>query len=693
MVHASATNDALALASSTDDGAEPPDSGYSPHSHSHQHAAFAHDQPQLSAGALHQRLLHLNPDLAHEATSPREQGLRSSSAPDLARPHGLNDAPSPACLDDEQRDKVHRTNSVVVPTRSHSSRAPSASRPAAIGVEPADDAQGLGGVPLHAGLATPVNGTSTAGAGPPRPPLLSKALLEPKKKLGKNPSFSRCVVNTLKYSWLNVLFLLVPVAWAMDLSHQSPVIVFVFSLLAIIPCAALLGFATEELAIRVGDALGGLLNATFGNAVELIISILALVKGELDIVRSSMLGSILSNCLLVLGGCFFVGGIRFFEQPYSTRAAQLNINLLGITVLAIVVPVAFHYFAVGENSGRVAMADDSVLRLSRGIAFILLFVYICYLVFQLWTHSYLYVPAPPRDPRAPLPTSTAALLLYADGPQPPTEGRVFRIPSWGSSTSSASSTRSSMRSVTLGVTRTRSRASSRGQADLEEGALGEPQQYDTGAQVLHLSDADAEVLAGESPEHQRIDIEKGFPHIAGGKGAAAGTVSHEVEHEEPKLSPWFAFGLLAVVTALTGVTAEFLVSSIDGLTQTGNVSREFVAFILLPVVGNAAEHVTAITVAHKNKLDLSIAIAVGSSLQIGLFVIPILVLLGWCIGQPLDFLFDPYETVLIFLSIMSVNLAISDGRTQWLEGVALMSSYVVIALTVWFWPGAEALAV
>ena len=152
----------------------------------------------------------------------------------------------------------------------------------------------------------------------------------------------------------------------MDFSGQSSTVIFVCSFFAIVPLAALLGFATEELALRVGDAFGGLLNATFGNAVELIIAILALIKGELNVVRSAMLGSILSNCLLVMGGSFFAGGIRFHEQGYSIRAAQLNINLLGISgeslsslfdfaffladvpsfvaVVAIVVPTAFHSF-------------------------------------------------------------------------------------------------------------------------------------------------------------------------------------------------------------------------------------------------------------------------------------------------------------------------------------------------------------
>ncbi|GAA5833079.1 hypothetical protein JCM11251_006508 [Rhodosporidiobolus azoricus] len=664
-------------------------SGYSHAHHSSSHSATAHHAvhdhpsssqgPQLSAHALRAKLLAtLSPTAAAEAAaghrdvaSPRETTtLRSTSAPDLTRQHGQGSAPSPAALeDDEWTEKMRRTNSFVAASRDHS----------------ATRGEGTAGLGGH---VTPVNLVPAGdGNGPNRPPLLSKKLLEPKKRLGKNPTFKTCLKNVVKYSWLNVLLVFVPVSWAMDLSHQSATITFVFSFLAIIPCAAQLGFATEELALRVGDALGGLLNATFGNAVELIISILALVKGELDIVRSAMLGSILSNCLLVLGGCFFAGGIRYFEQPYSTRAAQLNINLLGIAIIALVTPVGFHHFIGAEALATEAIANDSVLRLSRGISFILLIVYACYLLFQLWTHSYLYVPAPPRDPRAPLPTSTAALLLYADGPQPPTEGRVFRIPSWGSSTTSNSS--ASTRSVhSVSLVRTRSRASSvgaaAGQRDLgaeEEGHLPtHGQAHGEESVVFHATEAQAEQLENGSvhPAVAIGDLEKGAVH----EGAA-------VEHEEPQLSPVFALGWLVVITVLTGVTAEFLVGSIDGLTQTGNVSREFVAFILLPVVGNAAEHVTAITVATKNKLDLSLAVAVGSSIQVALFVIPILVLLAWCIGQPLDMLFDPFETLVVFLGIASVNWAIADGRTQWMEGLSLMMAYVVIALTSWYYPGQQ----
>lgn len=163
--------------------------------------------------------------------------------------------------------------------------------------------------------------------------------------------------------------------------------------------------------------------------------------------------------------------------------------------------------------------------------------------------------------------------------------------------------------------------------------------------------------------------------------------SDDEDAETPQLKVQAALVLILVVTAITGVTAEWLVDSIDGVTATGNISREFVALILLPLVGNVAEHVTAVTVSVKDKLDLSMAVAVGSSIQISLFVIPILVLLGWCIGQPLTLEFDVLETIILFVSIIIVNQAISDGKTNWMEGAVLISTYVTIALAMWFYPG------
>ncbi|KAG8986750.1 hypothetical protein FRB90_003810 [Tulasnella sp. 427] len=451
-------------------------------------------------------------------------------------------------------------------------------------------------------------------------------LLEPERKLAPPPTLRTSLVNIATYSYINVMLVFVPVAWAVHFSHQTDTVIFVFSFLAIVPLAALLGFATEELALRVGQTLGGLLNATFGNAVELIIAILALTKGELRIVQASMLGSILSNCLLVLGMCFFAGGFRFHEQGYGIRAAQLNISLLSISVFSIVIPAAFssslHFSGQDDNT----KTDKAVLAISRGTSIILLVVYAAYLVFQLWTHAYIYSKEASAYHSAQTHQATGV-----DGPTAPPNTRVFRRPNLPSLPSLPSITihgRSDDSSSSSSSTRSRSSSTS-----------------------------------------------------------SSSSSSSEEEEEYQKLKPVVALILLVLVTVLTGLTAEFLVDSISGLTATGNISREFIALILLPLVGNAAEHVTAVTVSVKNKLDLAITVAVGSSIQIALFVIPFLVLLGWIIGQPLSLFFDIYETVVVFVSILVVNYAISDGKTNWLEGLVLMIIYMLIALTTWYYPG------
>ncbi|CAE6497566.1 unnamed protein product, partial [Rhizoctonia solani] len=158
----------------------------------------------------------------------------------------------------------------------------------------------------------------------------------------------------------------------------------------------------------------------------------------------------------------------------------------------------------------------------------------------------------------------------------------------------------------------------------------------------------------------------------------------EEEVEEPKLNIVSSVGLLVAITVLVAFTAEYLVDSIDGLTSGGSISKEFVGLILLPIVGNAAEHVTAVTVSVKDKLDLSIGVAVGSSIQIALFVIPLLVVIAWGMGKPLTLLNDPFESVVLFLSVLVVNYVVSDGKSNWLEGFILMMLYVIIAVAFWY---------
>ncbi|TXT07157.1 hypothetical protein VHUM_03327 [Vanrija humicola] len=289
--------------------------------------------------------------------------------------------------------------------------------------------------------------------------------------------------------------------------------------------------------MRLGQTLGGLLNATLGNAVELIVAILALIKCELTVVQSSLVGSILSNLLLVLGMCFFAGGVRFAEQSMKVTAGQLNSSLLLIAVIAVLVPSAFHFSVKVTPSGDgVALTSkeeaNDILSMSHGVAILLLILYCSYLLFQMYTHANL----------------------------------------------------------------------------LEE---------------------------------------------------------EEEEEEVPQMNMVTTLISMVIITVIIGVTAEFLVSSINGLTEAHpSLSQEWVGLILLPIVGNAAEHFTAVSVAVKDKLDLSISVAVGSSIQIALFVIPVIQLLAWTLNKPLSLLFDPFESLVLFFSVIIVNQTLADGRSK-----------------------------
>ncbi|KAL9127400.1 MAG: hypothetical protein Q9217_003718 [Psora testacea] len=424
---------------------------------------------------------------------------------------------------------------------------------------------------------------------------------------------------TLLNSWINILLIFVPIGIAVNYAGIPKVGVFVINFIAIIPLAAMLSYATEEIALRTGETIGGLLNATFGNAVELIVSILALVKGEVDIVQESLIGSMLSNLLLVMGMSFFFGGINRVKQHFNVTVAQTASSLLALAVGSLIIPAAFYSFADGTRMYffRTYVAVDAnahiteelkgerITELSRGTAILLLIVYACYLLFQLKTHATMY-----------------------NAPSQKVEKRGKRT----------------------------------------EGG----------------------------------DVTKGFANIGAGISATMGGTATqetpvrepEAPKEQPQLSKWVALFTLAASTALVAICAEFMVDSIDAITEGGSVSRTFVGLILLPIVGNAAEHATAVTVACKDKMDLSIGVAVGSSMQIALLVIPFVVVLGWILGNgDMNLAFDGFQIIVLFVSILLVNYLIQDGESHWLEGILLMTLYLIIAVAAWFYPPGKVLVV
>ncbi|KAI9373574.1 Sodium/calcium exchanger protein-domain-containing protein [Aspergillus egyptiacus] len=402
---------------------------------------------------------------------------------------------------------------------------------------------------------------------------------------------------TVLNSWINVLLLAAPAGIALNYVDVDPVAVFVVNFIAIIPLAAMLGFATEEIALRTGETIGGLLNATFGNAVELIVAIIALVDGEVLIVQTSLIGSMLSNLLLVLGMCFFFGGVNRLEQHFNPVVAQTAASLLSLAVGSLIIPTAFHAWSNGDK--------NKVAPLSRGTSVILLVVYGCYLFFQLKSHTEIY-----------------------NAPSQKSEKRKHKV----------------------------------SEGDASRGI----------AQIGHMSAAAA--MAG--PNSNQV--------------ANAMSDPEDDEQEEPQLHIWVAILTLAVSTVFVALCAEFMVDSIDALTDRGGISKTFVGLILLPIVGNAAEHATAVTVAIKDKMDLSIGVAVGSSMQIALLVLPLIVVIGWCMGNDdMTLYFDAFQVILLFVSVLLVNYLIADGKSHWLEGVLLMMMYLIIAVAAWFYPSNE----
>lgn len=357
---------------------------------------------------------------------------------------------------------------------------------------------------------------------------------------------------------LNILLLALPITLYFNYIDENLSMAFFSSLIAIMPLAFLMGRATEEIALRTTESLGGLLNATFGNAAELIIAVLLILEASrvadpetqsffIHLVQASLIGSILGNLLLVMGLAFVWGGIHHSEQKYSETQVSSNGSLLLLSMIVLVIPTVFHS-SVGGEAG-----DSRVLDLSHIAAAILLLVYALFLLFQFRTHVHLFA----------------------------TDG------------------------------------------------------------------------------------------------------SH---HEEPEMTQRDSIILLVVATVLVSWMAEILVHSVESAAEDFGLPHLFIGVILLPLFGNAAEHFTAVTVAGKDKMDLSFAISMGSSTQIAVFIAPLMVIIAWALGVPLTFEFGILETVSAFLAVLIVNSIAADGKSNWLEGAMLLSSYGVLAAAFLFHP-------
>ncbi len=354
---------------------------------------------------------------------------------------------------------------------------------------------------------------------------------------------------------LNWFLLCVPGAvWLEHTSPDSHMAIFAVACLSILPLAGWLGQATEHLAARTSESVGGLLNATFGNAAELIIALSALQKGLYDVVKASLTGSIIGNILLVMGAAFFAGGLKFKTQTFNAGGARTQATVLTLAVIALVVPASFHFLGGRAHMANLASAEAD---LSMEISVILLLTYGASLLFTLHTHKQLF----------------------------------------------------------------------------------------------------------------------------------SGSGHSEGDDHGPAWSLTKSLGTLFGATALIAWMSEILVGSVEQAAQTLGMTSVFVGVIVVAIIGNAAEHSTAILAAMKNRMDLSLGIAVGSSIQVALFVAPVLVLASHFIGPgPMDLVFTPAEVMATVLAVVIAGQVSEDGESNWFEGVQLLVVYLILGILFYFLP-------
>lgn len=393
----------------------------------------------------------------------------------------------------------------------------------------------------------------------------------------KEYSLQKQIKQVFLSSWqLKLLLAAVPVSLFSGTLALSQSVTFLASFFGLIPLAALLGDFTEDIALRSNDVIGALINVTFGNATELVISIMALRAGLFELIKLSLIGSILGNMLLVLGSAFVIGGMKHKVLRYNSSAANTYNPLLMLSVMSFVIPSGFSVMQEKE------LRQVQTLHASRQIAAVTAIVYAAYLFFQLFTHKAIFDAEHSDDDR------DSAVEM----------------------------------------------------------------------KVKKREDGDEE----ES-------------------GGVVGIDDDEDGEEGPMYTLAFALGGLALVSIILSVLSDNLVTSLEPAAQAWNCPPQFISIILVPIVGNAAEHASALLMAAKNKVDISIGVAIGSSIQIALFVMPVLVLAGWAFNVPLDMNFHAFPTSLLFISVLVTNTVTADGKSNWLEGLMLIAAYIMIAIT------------
>ncbi len=383
--------------------------------------------------------------------------------------------------------------------------------------------------------------------------------------------------------WLYCLLLAVPVALIAEALHAAPLTLFILSSLGLVPLAGLIGSATEVLAGRLGHGIGGLLNATFGNAAEIIIGLTALAGGLPEVVRASLAGSIIGNVLLVLGCSMLLGGWRYRQQVFAPALAGQYSVMLMLSAIGMAIPSLLATVGEGARPGSDVVQGSELHKLSIAVAIILLLCYVAYIAYSVF--------------------GVRAASAHVDAQR----------------------------------------------ATREPGEMGE------GNEAVRKS------------ARQRGGLFAGI--------AARWRTTY-----------WLPVAVLAGATVVIAVMSETLVGTIEPLTHQIGLNQFFVGLILLPIIGNAAEHYSAITSAMRNHLEISMAITAGSSIQVALLVAPVLVLAGLLVGVPLDLNFSLLEVAIFGLAAGLYALISLDGHSTWLEGLLLLAFYVILGIGIFFIP-------
>ena len=527
-------------------------------------------------------------------------------------------------------------------------------------------------------------------------------------------SFMAGAKEMILYGPLNIFLPCTIIAFISEAVHWPSGVTFAFSLVAIAPFAERLGYVTEQIALHTNDTIGGLLNATFGNATEFIVAVSALSRGLYRLVQLSLLGSVVSNILLVLGTAFIVGGYFHKFLMFKTVTAELNNGLLLLGAMGVLFPTVLTWTSAESIVGEVGF--------SRATSVILFITYVAFLYFQIATHPTIYDDEEKSDDDDA--ASAHALLVQevtalrtalqskvksrsekagdgdvgdgnvGGGGAPATERQTSPDRNFTSPKNSAQMLRVLREDdITLvedegGLPVRRSpgtrRATAQGRVgDIEDGpapVLASNTRRGSGhggSRVIRsLSDlrAGGHVDEGDS-EDPELDGDEDEEEGEGGGGSD----DEDEEEEEDTLGFWYAILWLTAITVFISFLSDALVASLEDASKDWHVSSVFLSTIVLPIIGNAAEHASSIMAAAKNKCELSLGIAVGSSTQISLCVLPLLVIVGWGMGKPMSLNFLPFEAFSWLTSIMMLGYAISHGRATWIIGVTMVAAYFVIA--------------